>query len=119
MEQKFSRRKWLKSIAPLAVAASGYNPLYAAAAFNDIRKLPAKDLFNVKGTFINAAYTHPMSLATAEAARAYTERRIINDRAADDLMGTKRKEAAGLFASMINATPDELAWVASTMAGEN
>jgi len=104
---------------PLVAAVSGYSPLKSSAAIPDRGLLPAKDLFNVKGTFINAAFTHPMSLATAEAAKAYTARRIVNDRAADDLMGTNRTEAAKLFASLINADPEDLAWVASTMTGEN
>jgi selenocysteine lyase/cysteine desulfurase len=120
MKNKLSRRKWLKRVGASSVAAavSGHFSTKSYASRQDI-ELPAKSIFNVQGTFINAAFTHPMSLPTAEAARAYTNRRIVNDKAADDLMNVNRKEAAQLFASLINASPDEIAWVASTMVGEN
>ena len=112
-----SRRKWLKrlGILPLATVMSGLK----ATPVNSLGSLPAKDLFDVKGTFINAAFTHPMSKATAAAVQAYVRKRQDNDFAAVNQMNLNRTEVKELFAKLINAKPAEVAWVPSTMVGEN
>ncbi len=111
-----SRREWMTRV--------GMVPLAAVLSENVIGKapvlgLPAKSKFAVKDTYINAAYTHPMSLSTAAAAEAYVKRRLDCDRAADEDMNVSRSEIKKLFAKLINAAPEEIALVPSTMVGEN
>lgn len=111
-----SRRHWIAKASLLSLGtAIAHNSL----AENFGTGLPAKDLFKVKGTYLNAAYTHPMSIATARAARAYIDRRVASDRAADQKMDSIRDETKVLFAKLINASPEEIAYVPSTMVGEN
>lgn len=69
--------------------------------------------FDLKGTYLNAAYTHPMPIATAEAVRAFVARRI---GASSPHAGP---DARALFAKLINASPREIAYIPSTSYGEN
>ncbi|MGZ3750740.1 MAG: aminotransferase class V-fold PLP-dependent enzyme, partial [Mucilaginibacter sp.] len=80
--------------------------------------LPAKNMFEIKGTFLNAAYTHPMSIGTASAIKSYLDFRLINGKTVQDIDGD-RNTARGLYARLINADPDEISWIPSTMVGEN
>jgi selenocysteine lyase/cysteine desulfurase len=119
-EVKLTRRKWLSRVGlvPFAAAITSHlpSPVFASSVGGT---LPARNQFKVKGTFINAAFTHPMSMATAEALKAYADRRLTDIRIADEMMDANRTEALKLFAKLINANPEELAWVPSTMVGEN
>lgn len=115
-----SRRKWITRLGmvPFVSVFSGR----AVAGENNATlstSLPAKDRFRVKDTYINAAFTHPMSISTAEAAQNYVKRRLDCDRNADEEMNVGRNEIKKLFARLINATPEEIALVPSTMVGEN
>ncbi len=114
-----SRRNWITKvgIAPLVTLATGQSLAATSPAFEG--SLPAKQLFKLKGTYLNAAFTHPMSVATAKAAYEYIDRRVTSDRAADEKMDKIRDETKVLYAKMINATPEEIAYVPSTMVGEN
>ena len=76
--------------------------------------LPAKELFNIKGTYINAAYIHPMSKGSHNAIAAYQDERMVNGHLPHYDMDTTRKEAKNLFAKLIHADVDEIAWVPST-----
>src|SRR4051812_33274784 len=78
-----SRRQWITrmGIVPFASMISANVSAKTASP-----GLPAKERFAVKGTYINAAFTHPMSITTAEAARGYIKRRLDCDRAADEDM---------------------------------
>jgi selenocysteine lyase/cysteine desulfurase len=80
--------------------------------------LPARDQFAIKGTFLNAAYTHPMSIGSAKNIKSYLDFRMANGKAADTI-DQDRNTARTLFARLINADADEISWVPSTMAGEN
>ncbi len=80
---------------------------------------PHKDRFALHGTFLNAAYTHPMSIASAAAVKTYIDSRQLNGQADGYSMMADRAEALALFARLIHCDADELGWVASTMAGEN
>ncbi len=82
-------------------------------------ELPAKVLFDIKGTYLNAAYTHPMSKGSHAAILAYLNERLVNGQQPRYDMDENRREAKILFARLINAAPEEVAWVASTMVGEN
>jgi selenocysteine lyase/cysteine desulfurase len=110
-----SRRKWIASIglAPLAAIIS---PGVEAGSKTGTS---FKERFRVEDTFINAAYTHPMATTTAAAAKQYVQSRLDCNHAADNEMDESRGEIRKMFASLINATPEEIALVPSTMMGEN
>ena len=65
-------------------------------------------------TYLNAAYTHPIPLVSAEAARTAAERRSAALPAPTGVESPKV-----IFARLINAKPTEIAHVSSTSAGEN
>lgn len=111
-----SRREWIAKASLLSLGTA-----LSANSFAEKTEtgLPAKNLFKVKGTYLNAAYTHPMSISTATAAQDYIQRRVTSDRAADEKMDSIRDETKVLFAKLINANVDEIAYVPSTMVGEN
>jgi len=81
--------------------------------------LPLKDEFEIKGTFINAAYTHPMSKGSRAAIHRFLDERMQNGLAPGYDMGQDRKTCIGLFSRLMNVEPGELAWIPSTMVGEN
>jgi len=118
MTVKQSRRAWLATVGafPLANALT-WNPTDKTDL--PVEPLPAKSLFDIRGTFLNAAYTHPMSLGSARAARTFLDARMVNGRATSFSMVEDRNEAKMLFAKLIHASIDELAWIPSTMIGEN
>jgi selenocysteine lyase/cysteine desulfurase len=80
---------------------------------------PARDLFDIKGTFLNAAYTHPMSRGSFEEVKKFLNGRMINRVEPKGYDGFDRTGVQANFARMINASSDEIAWVPSTMVGEN
>lgn len=109
-----SRREWITKM-----GAASLLTIAGEQSFASTNKLPAKHRFKTKGTYINAAFTHPMSIETAKAAQAYIDRRVTSDRAADEKMDAIRDETKVLYAKLINALPEEIAYVPSTMVGEN
>src|SRR4051794_3468352 len=92
-----SRREWIARMGMVPFATMMSSDLFAKRAASTI--LPAKDLFAVKDTYINAAFTHPMSIATAKAASGYIKRRLDCDPAADEDMNASREEVKKLFAT--------------------
>lgn len=70
--------------------------------------------FRITGTYLNAAYTHPMPLVTADAVRAFTA-----GRADPGAKPDSPRNAVELFARMINASPAEIARIPSTSYGES
>lgn len=80
---------------------------------------PAKDEFEIKGTYINAAYTHPMSKGSYKEVSLFLNERLMNRKVPAGYDGFERTKARNNFARLINASPDEIAWVPSTMVGEN
>ena len=80
--------------------------------------LPDKHSFPFEGTFLNAAYTHPLGLQAAAALDGYAEKRIYAP--TQQWPETNSRDAAVReFADLINAHPNEIAVVPSTMVGEN
>ena len=69
-------------------------------------------------TYLNSAYTHPMPRAGVEAIQAYTAQRA---RPTTDLFDTSAtvKRVKADYAALINATPEELAFIPNTSTGEN
>lgn len=81
-------------------------------------RLPAKEDFRVTGVYLNAAFVHPLSLAVAQALRSYADVRA-SDMARSWTPGQARADAVSAFARLINAEPNDVAVVPSTMVGEN
>lgn len=80
---------------------------------------PAKDQFNIKGTYINAAYTHPMSKGSYNEVQKFLNERMLNGAEPKTYDAFERNSVAASFAKLINALPEEIAWVPSTMFAEN
>ena len=80
--------------------------------------LPCRELFSIKDTYLNAAYTHPLSIASADAINEYISFRLMNGNVRENFR-TEWDEVKELYGHLINADPDEIAWIPSTMAGEN
>lgn len=93
-------------------------PLHEGVQKNE-NIFPAKDEFDIKGTFINAAYTHPMSKGSFNEVRRFLDQRMVNRHVPASYDGFERSGALANFAKLINAGTDEIAWVPSTMYGEN
>lgn len=81
-------------------------------------ELPAEKMFDIKEIFLNAAYTHPMSIGSAQRVKNYLDARLTNGKVVDTI-DDDRNTARQLFAQLINADADEISWVPSTMVGEN
>lgn len=81
--------------------------------------LPDKDHFQIRGTYINAAYMHPMSKGSRQSIQSYLDERMIKGVNPRYSMDEARKDALNRFAQLIGAEPDEIAWIPSTMVGEN
>jgi selenocysteine lyase/cysteine desulfurase len=118
-----TRRKLISSLGMLPFAPAMLNNLFEnqhreeEAILMD-SNLPAKNMFAIKGTYLNAAYTHPMSIGSAECIKNYLDLRLVDGKAMDTI-DEDRNTARTLFARLINADSDEIAWVPSTMVGEN
>jgi selenocysteine lyase/cysteine desulfurase len=70
--------------------------------------------FQLSGTYLNAAYTHPMPLCAAEAVN-----RFLQGRVDPGLKPVVPRDAAALFARLINARPEEIAKIPSTSYAES
>ena len=80
--------------------------------------LPDKARFPVDGVYLDAAYTHPMSVATRTAYLDYLQHRVADDSRIGP-GNNARDLAVRLYAKLINAEASEIAVVPSTMEGEN
>jgi selenocysteine lyase/cysteine desulfurase len=64
--------------------------------------------------YINGAYIHPMTVATADNVRKY-----VQSRSQPDAEPWERIDVKGVFAALINAATSEIAYVPNTSTGEN
>ena len=110
----WSRRGFLSLMAGVPLA---FGPSFGNAAGDG--DFPAKRMFAVKGTYINAAYTHPMSLGSCLEVRRFMDARMLNRRQSKEYDPFERSTITAGFAKLINASPEEIAWIPSTMVGEN
>ncbi|WP_225540677.1 aminotransferase class V-fold PLP-dependent enzyme [Xanthomonas sp. XNM01] len=123
-----ARRRWLRSLGALPVLAA--LPQLPAIA----RAVPApaaatglarggldgmRARFALAGTHINGAFMHPVGHASAAALQRYLDGRLMNRAGQGVNLMEDRAHAMKQFARLVNADIDELAWVPSTMAGEN
>ncbi|HXE31173.1 MAG TPA: aminotransferase class V-fold PLP-dependent enzyme [Terriglobales bacterium] len=115
-----SRRALIKAAgaAPLAGAALAHGLSWPEVPLNPPAQLPDKASFRFPGTYLNAAYTHPMSRQAAAAGEAHLELRQ-RDASRAWPGDNPRNAAVRAFAELIHAEPSEVAVVPSTMEGEN
>jgi selenocysteine lyase/cysteine desulfurase len=78
--------------------------------------LPRKEDFAIGAgdTYVNSAYIHPMSVASADNVRRYLRSRTQPDAETWDRIDIKSE-----FAALINARPSEIAFIPNTTTGEN
>jgi selenocysteine lyase/cysteine desulfurase len=122
----FTRRNLLKGSSAFALGAAVDG---ASSANVNAPSLPDKSNFRVNEfeTCLNAGRWHPLSNGARQAAERYNEykQRGIWDRSGlwsasnPNMHGGSQNETKRLFAKLINASPDEIAFVQSTTAGEN
>ena len=119
------RRQMLGGLISLPLTGSSMRPSTRLNAVPDWTsdeitqgELPDIARFPVNGVYLDAAYTHPISIATQNAYVEYLHRKV----AEDSRIGpgnNARDLAVGRFAKLIHADPEEIAVVPSTMEGEN
>jgi selenocysteine lyase/cysteine desulfurase len=112
-----SRKKFVSVLASIPLAWTSH--LNASMQTKNNQGLPAKEEFEIKGTYLNAAYTHPMSRGSYKEVQLFLNERLMNGRIPSNYDGFDRTDSLNNFAKLINASPDEIAWVPSTMVGEN
>jgi selenocysteine lyase/cysteine desulfurase len=85
---------------------------------NRTLRLPDKEQFHFNGIHLNAAFCHPLGRHCVEAARSFYDARAA---AVDRLwpIENPRDAAVAAFAGLINASPEDVAVVPSTLTGEN
>ena len=112
-----SRRSMCGSLATLAAAAV-VHPARSVASPDSTITLPDKASFPLDHVYLNAAYTHPLSRVAYKAGEGFLRARMADpDRPWPD--NNARDRAVDAFASLINAAPENIAVVPSTMEGEN
>jgi selenocysteine lyase/cysteine desulfurase len=120
-----SRREFLTGIGGLAAlaaapgASSKSLPSSSKATLaSPSPALPAKHDFAIpKGvTYINSAFTHPMPIVAAKAARTYVDLRSEPGSVSESLQSVNVKAE---FAALINAKPSEISFIPNTSTGEN
>lgn len=111
-----TRRELLAGAGGLATAAVAPIGLIPPI---DIGPFPARDAFAIpKGIrYLNSAYIHPISRASAAALQHYAEQRLLREerRTGDSVT----EEIKRRFAGLINASPAELSLIPNTSTGEN
>jgi selenocysteine lyase/cysteine desulfurase len=117
-----SRRSVLQTIGGVSLAAAamraGSSPSPGSAPSTTSVTLPDKSNFLFEGTYLNAAYTHPLSKRTRDATLEYIRSRL-TDPARNWPLRNSRDEAVAFYAKLINAEAQEVAVVPSTLEGEN
>src|SRR5580698_4363434 len=112
-----SRRALCGSLATLTAAAV-VAPARGVATHDGKIALPDKANFPLDHIYLNAAYTHPFGRFAFEAGETFLRARMKDpNRPWPD--NNARDAAVAAFARLINAAPEDIAVVPSTMEGEN
>lgn len=133
-----NRREMLAGVSGVAAAAAlnklggqvpSLEPLHAPelSPAGRAAEFPRKADFRIDAgyTYINGAYTHPMPLVSAEAARKAADGRSALSAPSAGRGGRGGSGAARpadpktLFAKLINAKPSEISFIPNTSTGEN
>ena len=123
----FTRRKLLKGSSAFALGAAVEGASSAAITQPPLCLTSRTLRVGEFETCLNAGRWHPMSNGARQAAERYHEykQRGIWDRSGlwsasnPNMHGGSQNQTRQLFAKLINASPDEVAFVQSTTAGEN
>ena len=87
--------------------------------FDPTAPLPHKSaFFPLRGTYLNSGSQHPLSRGAKASLEAYLQYKTMSG-ASDYSGGAMRKRVVEKFATLINASVDEICFVQSTTAGEN
>jgi selenocysteine lyase/cysteine desulfurase len=126
-----NRRELLAGLGGLAASAA-LRPLGAMSSDSPLpdrgvampfsQGLPRKGDFAIPAglTYINGAYIHPMPVATADAIKAYADRRARPGVPAGTAPPARESvDVRAEFAALINARTSEISTVPNTSAGEN
>ncbi|MEO7054217.1 MAG: aminotransferase class V-fold PLP-dependent enzyme [Rhizomicrobium sp.] len=108
-----SRRALIGSMGAVSAAL----PLAAKAVPS--LSLPDKSNYDFHGTFLNAAYAHPLNRIVRKAGNDFLLSRADKDVTRAWPRDNPRNAAVAKFAALINADPADIAVVPSTMEGEN
>ena len=100
------------------IGASAALPLAARAA-TAIAALPDKGSYEFHGTYLNAAYAHPLNRIVRKAGNDFLMSRADSDVTRAWPRDNPRNAAVAKFAGLVNANVDDIAVVPSTMEGEN
>ena len=115
-----SRRHLLTGFGGLAVSGALGTAAHAQAdsarTGGAPEELPRKSDFAIGDgdTYLNCAYIHPMSVASAENVQRY-----VRSRSRPDGEEWQRLDIKAEFAALINAKPSEIAFIPNTTTGEN
>src|SRR5208282_482371 len=105
-----------------AIAAMGLLPAFARAVLAQGLKIPSalpdRDNFPLDGTYLDAAFIHPFGRMAAAAAAAYLDVRQADPHGVSPGRNA-RNVATEKFAQLINASPEDVAVVPSTLEAEN
>lgn len=116
------RRTFVASTAAMAASAAGLGgdavPLAPAGAGDDPLGVRADFAIVADRTYLNSAYIAPIPRPVLDAGRDFLERKSLQRLQVGDLL-RKNDETRSQFASLINATPDEIALLYTTAEGEN
>lgn len=113
----YTRRRMLGGLCSLPLLASDMK-LNLVADEHARGTLPDKVSFPFDGVYLDAAFTHPMSVATRSSYVEYLKHRVVDDTRIGP-SNNARDLAVRLYAKLINADPTDIAVVPSTMEGEN
>src|SRR3984957_468181 len=101
-----------------ASPAPAASPTRDSASHDSKITLPDKANFPLDHIYLNAAYTHPFGRFAFEAGETFLRARM-NDPNRSWPDNNARDAAVAAFARLINASPEDIAVVPSTMEGEN
>jgi selenocysteine lyase/cysteine desulfurase len=108
------RRAFLTSAAALAADVKP-----SPGRLADFQAIRARFPWVNEQTFLNPAGFHPISVESGRAMERYIAAKVRGPAAGAEFAGPKLEEVKALFARLINAKPSEIAFVQSTMMGEN
>jgi hypothetical protein len=90
----------------------------SAGAAKELPLASSKTQFDLHGTYLNAAYTHPLCRTAYDAGAAYQTARL-HEPAHPWPLQNPRDAAVSRYARLINSDPSEVAVVPNTQTDEN
>lgn len=119
-----SRRQFLETTAGAVAAAStvpasAQSVVAVGAGSPDFSRVRADFPWLKRQVWLTAADRHPFSIHSIRAYESYAASRAKGPREGSSFSGAEQNETKQLFAQLINARPDEIAFVSSTTDAEN